>query len=307
MHRIWLPFPDIESSFGPLPDGVVADTFLAEADWPASAAELEFLVAPYMLDPARVMERVAELPRLRVVQLLQAGYDNYLPYLPAGVRLCNAAGVHDASTAELAVSLALVANRRLDTFARQMSTGTWDQLGFTESLADKRILVIGHGRIGQAIERRLAGFEVASITRVARTARQEEVPVHAISELPELLGQADVVFVIVPLTPQTDGLIGTEELAAMPDGSLLVNVARGRVVDTDALVAATFTGRIRAALDVTDPEPLPPDHPLWTIPGVFVTPHVGGRSSAYEPRMRALVRAQLERFVAGKELANVVA
>lgn len=308
-RRIWLPYPDLaaaEAALGPLPDGLVADLFLADGTWPDSIAEVELLVAPYMHPAPAVMERVDEMGSLKVVQLLSAGYDNFLPFLPEGVQLCNAAGVHDASTAELAVSLALASNRHLDTYARNMPSGTWGN-DFATSLADRRVLIIGYGRIGEAIERRLAGFEVASVTRVARRERTGDVPVHPISDLPTLLPEADVVFVITPLTPDTEHLIGTAELAAMPEGALLVNVSRGKVVDTDALVAATASGRIRAALDVTDPEPLPPDHPLWRTPGVLVSPHVGGQSTAFYPRMQRLVRDQLARFAAGEPLANVVA
>ena len=284
----------------------MADCFLADGSYPDSVADVEMLVAPYMHPAEAVMARVGEMTRLRVVQLLSAGYENYLPHLPEGVQLCNAAGVHDASTAELAVALALANNRHLDVYARNMASGQW-RTDFATSLADRRVLIIGYGRIGAAIERRLAGFEVASVTRVARHARTGETPVHAIADLPSLLPEADVAFVITPLTPQTDGLIGARELAALPDGALLVNVSRGRVVDTAALVAATASGRIRASLDVTDPEPLPSDHPLWHTAGVLISPHVGGQSSAFHPRMRALVRAQLARFAAGEELANVVA
>ena len=147
---------------------------------------------------------------------------------------------------------------------------------FGSALADKRVLIIGYGRIGEAIERRLAGFEVASITRVARRARDGEPRVHATGELPDLVRDADVAIVIAPLTPETEGLVDAELLGLLPDDALLVNVARGKLVDTDALVAETATGRIRAALDVTDPEPLPPDHPLWQVPDVLIAPHVGG-------------------------------
>jgi phosphoglycerate dehydrogenase-like enzyme len=308
-RRIWLPYPDVAtavSELGPLPDGLVADGFLADGTWPDSVAEVELLVSPYMHPAPAVMARVDEMTNLKVVQLLSAGYDNFVPYLRDGVQLCNAAGVHDASTAELAVALALANNRHLDTYARNMTTGSW-RTDFSTSLADRRVLIVGYGRIGSAIERRLAGFEVASVTRVAGHARTGEPAVHAISDLPSLLPEADVVFVITPLTPETEGLIGAAELAALPDDALLVNVSRGKVVDTAALVAATASGRIRASLDVTDPEPLPSDHPLWLTPGVFISPHVGGQSSAFQPRMRALVRAQLARFAAGEPLANVVA
>jgi len=214
--------------------------------------------------------------------------------------------VHDTSTAEIALALALARGRQLDDYARNMPAGRWEPV-FGNALADLRVLIVGYGNIGQAIEARLAGFEVASITRVARRARDGEVLVHAIDDLPELLPEADVVFLIAPLTPQTEGLIGAAELDLLPDGALLVNVARGKLVDTDALTAATATGRIRAALDVTDPEPLPEDHPLWHNPGVLISPHVGGASSAFWPRADRLIAAQLHRFAAGQELENKIA
>ncbi|MGV8910438.1 MAG: 2-hydroxyacid dehydrogenase [Propionicimonas sp.] len=308
-RRIWLPYPDVasaEAAVGPFPEGLLVDTFLADGTWPDSIADVELLVAPYMFPSPKVMARVEEMTSLKAVQLLSAGYDNYLPFLPDGVQLCNAGGVHDTSTAELAVALALASTRHLDAYARNMTTGTWGN-DFTMSLADRHVLIVGYGRIGAAIEQRIAAFEPGSVTRVARRARTGDVPVHAIEDLPNLLPHAEVVFVITPLTPDTEHLIGAAELAAMPDGALLVNVSRGRVVDTDALVAETRSGRIRAALDVTDPEPLPADHALWTIPGVLISPHVGGQSTAFTPRMERLVRAQLARFAAGEPLVNVVA
>jgi len=221
------------------------------------------------------------------------------------VTLCNAAGLHDTSTAELAIALALASGRHLDDFARNQTAGAW-RFEWGRALADQRVLIIGYGHIGQAIERRLDGFEVASVTRVARHARTGPPEVRPIDELHRLLPQADVTFLIAPHTPQTEGMIGAAELALLPDGALLVNVARGKLVDTDALVAALETGRIRAALDVTDPEPLPPDHPLWRQPGALISPHVGGASSAFFPRADRLIAAQLNRFTAGQPLENVV-
>ncbi|MDQ7993613.1 MAG: 2-hydroxyacid dehydrogenase [Propionicimonas sp.] len=304
--RVWLPFEDeaaAVAAIGPLPDGVAADYYRA-GELPSTVAEVEFLVAPYMAPPLPLLERIAEMTSLRAIQLQSAGYDNYLPFLRPGMALSNAAGVHDTATAELAVALALVNLRKLDRFARNMPEGRW-QLEVGESLADKRVLIVGYGRIGAAIERRLAGFEVASVARVARSSRTEP-EVHPVGELRQQLAQADVVFLITPLTPQTEGLIGAAELAAMPDGALLVNASRGKVVDTEALVDAVRDGRIRASLDVTDPEPLPPDHPLWTMPGVFVSPHVGGQADAFHPRIHRLLKEQLARFAAGDPLVNVV-
>lgn len=308
---VWLPYADVAEAaerLGGLPPGIQVDCYRADGDdYPSSITEVELFVLPYMKG-AEVLERSVEMSNLRVIQTLTAGVENFLPHVPDGVTLCNAAGVHDASTAELAIALALASGRHLDEFARNQAEGVWrPRRG--RSLADQRVLILGYGRIGQAIERRLAGFEVASITRVARRARPEgdgRPEVHAIHELDRLLPQADVVIVIAPATPETENLIGAEQLALLPDDALLVNVARGVLVDTDALVAETASGRLRAALDVTEPEPLPADHPLWRIPNVVIVPHVGGASSAFFPRADALVAAQLRRFAAGESLDNVI-
>jgi phosphoglycerate dehydrogenase-like enzyme len=203
------------------------------------------------------------------------------------------------------VALALASGRHLDAFARNQLTGTWDRRP-GRSLADERVLIVGYGHIGAAIEARLQGFEVASVTRVARRRRTGPPPVHRIADLPALLPEADVVFVTAPLTPATEGLIGARELGLLPDGALLVNVARGKLVDTGALLAGLSAGRITAALDVTDPEPLPADHPLWRASGALISPHIGGLSTAFAPRADRLLAAQLARFAAGQPLANVV-
>ena len=262
---------------------------------------VEFFVPVYM-GPADNLALMARMPRLRVCQLLTAGYENALPHLPTGVTLCNAAGVHDASTAELAVGLVIASLRGIDVAARSMPNGSWDHRTLP-ALADRNVLVIGAGGVGQAIRRRLEPFEV-TVTMVGRSAREG---VASIGELPRLLPQADVVILAVPLDPSTEHLADAEFMASMKAGALLVNVARGRVVDTDALVAAASSGRIAAALDVTDPEPLPADHPIWRTPGVLITPHVGGDSSAFVPRGRQLVESQLTRWLSGEPLANVVA
>ena len=308
-HRVWLPFVDVDAAtraLGPLPTGIEADCFLGRGDEPASIAEMDLLVAPYMVPAPAVLARVDEMVGLRAILVQLAGYDNFLPLLPPGVQLCNAAGVHDASTAELAVGLTLANNRHLDRYARLMESGTWGA-DTSVSLADRRVLILGYGHIGRAIAARLEPFEV-SITRVASKARIEDGhEVHGVDELHALLPQTDVLILITPLTPQTRHLIGGYELALLPDDALVVNMCRGPVVDTDALVAATASGRIRASLDVTDPEPLPPDHPLWRTPGVLISPHVGGQSSAFPPRTNKLIAAQLRRWAAGEPLANIVA
>ena len=271
-------------------------------------SEIRYAVLPYMtsLDLSDVTRG---LDALEVVQLQSAGYEQFVDDLPDGVSLCNAAGVHDASTAELALTLTLSSIRDIPEFIAAQADSRWQPLGLRSALADRRVLVVGYGQIGRAIARRFEPFEV-SLTAVASRARPGDglVPqVHGIDELPDLLPDHDVVVVIVPLTDATRGLFDAPMLGRMPDGALLVNVARGAVVDTDALVAECAAGRLHAALDVTDPEPLPEDHPLWTTPGVLVTPHVGGATEAMRPRAIALVRRQVLALVAGTPVDNVVA
>ncbi len=265
---------------------------------------VEVFVPPYTAT-AGDLASMRRMPALRLVQTLTAGVDNVLPHLPPAVALCNAAGVHDASTAELAVGLALASLRHLDEFARAMPAGQW-RYARHEALADKRVLIVGFGSIGRAIARRLDGFE-CEVLAVARAAREVDgVTVHGADDLPTLLPTADVVILIVPLTEQTRGMVDAGFLSRMRDGALLVNVSRGPVVVTEALRTECASGRLRAALDVTDPEPLPADHPLWRTPGVLISPHVGGNTSAFLPRARRLVAEQLARWVSGDPLANVV-
>jgi len=268
--------------------------------------EVSFVVPPYLV--SRDWNQLGSLPALRVIQLLSAGYDSVLAATPPGVQLANASGVHDASTAELAVTLTLSSLRGIPEFVAAQGRSQWLPTEERQSLADKKVLILGYGGIGVAIARRLSGFE-ATITAVASRARAGDElvsSVHAVDELPSLLPDQDVVIVIVPLSEATQGLVGRDFLASMRPGSLLVNVARGKVVDTEALVEAVGSGRIRAALDVTDPEPLPADHPLWQLPGVLISPHVGGATSAFAPRAVALLREQIDAFAQGRPLRNVV-
>ncbi|MFH8796774.1 2-hydroxyacid dehydrogenase [Streptomyces sp. NPDC017941] len=308
---VWLPLE--ASDVAGLPDaseaGLAYRFWNGGADYPADPADCVFYGVPYMIDPEICVRPLSRMTSLRVVQTQTAGVDHMLPAvrrLAPGVSLCNARGVHEASTAELALTLTLASLRGIPGFVEGQRMQEWRQ-GFYPALADKSVLIVGYGAIGAAIEDRLAGFECARVARVARSERTTERGlVHPLAELPRLLSESDVVILSTPLTEETRGLVNAGFLGHMKDGALLVNVARGPVVDTKALLAELETGRITAALDVTDPEPLPPGHPLWQAPGVLISPHVGGPTSAFAPRTRRLLAAQVNRYVAGEPLANVV-
>ena len=304
---VWLPIPPEEIEG--LPEGPNYLFWNGGEDFPADPADCAFYVVPYMQPLDVVLRPMPHLSSVQVVQTLSAGVDNVMPGLkdlPAGVRLCNARGVHEASTAELALTLILASLRGVPGFVRAQDKGEWGG-GFHPALADKNVLVVGYGSIGAAIEDRLVPFEVARVARVARSARTTaRGPVHPLTELPSLLPEADVVVLSTPLTETTRHLVNADFLSRMKDGALLVNVARGPVVDTKALLAELESGRLTAALDVTDPEPLPPGHPLWQAPGVLVSPHVGGPTSAFLPRAKRLLIDQLSRFVNREPLGNVI-
>ncbi|HYJ69455.1 MAG TPA: 2-hydroxyacid dehydrogenase [Nocardioidaceae bacterium] len=302
--RVWLPWDRPSDVLGDLPDDVKIDTFRRGLSVPESLGEVEFYVPEYMGADPRVVEVLGQMPSLRVVQAQTAGYENLLPHLPDDATLCNARGVHDASTAELAMTLILASLRRIPPAVQAQDRGEWLTYDtFDDALADRTVLIVGYGSIGEALERRLDGFEC----EVLRVARRERPGVAPTEQLPELLPRADVVVLMTPATDHTVGMVDATFLAHLKDDALLVNISRGPVVDTDALVAELGSGRIRAALDVTDPEPLPSGHPLWSAPNLLITPHRGGASTAFPPRVARLVRDQLARYVAGEPLHNVVA
>lgn len=254
---------------------------------------------PHYMGPQPNAHLMHQMPNLDVCQLLTAGFDYAVHYLPAGVTLCNAKGVHDASTSELAIGLILASLRGIDEAARDMTSGTWNHRPHV-SLADRRVLVIGTGGVGRAIHDRILPFEVR-IRMMARTSRDG---VATPDQLPDLLPQCDIVVIAVPLNDSTRHLVNAAFLAQMRDGALLVNVSRGAVADTEAIVAEV--GRLRFALDVTDPEPLLSDHPLWSSPDVLITPHLGGNTTAFIPRATQLVSEQVARWQSGGQLDCIV-
>lgn len=296
-----VPRSDLARDLDPLPEGV--EVIVWPMDAAAPRGQIDLVVPPYMsLETALPL---LEGVQTRLVQGQSIGYEGIADKLPAGIAFANAATVHETSTAELAVALTLAVQRHLDAFAVAGTSGTWGPV-FAQSLADRRVLLLGYGGVGKAVATRLAPFEV-EIVPVASHAREEDgIHVRGIDELAELLPTVDIVILSLPGGDATRHIIGEAELSALPDGALIVNVGRGPLIDTDALVRHTQAGRIRAGLDVTDPEPLPQDHPLWNAPGVLISPHVGGASSAMHPRIAALVRRQIGHLLAGEEPENVV-
>jgi len=309
---MWVPANWVADAMTGLPDTRVEVVnpvdFESEADIPGSAAEVEFYVPPF-LGSAAVARVMRLMPRLRVVQALTAGVDRLRPHLPEGVLLCNARGAHDAVTAEWVVGAIIAVLRDFPFFAREQAAGRWSYRR-TAELAEKTVLIVGYGSIGAAVERRLAGFEVR-VVRVARQSRDHAVHgldarIHGLEALPGLLPAADIVVLTVPFTPETSGMVDAAFLARMKDGALLVNAARGPVVVTSALVDEIASGRLRAAMDVTDPEPLPPGHPLWSLPGAFITPHVGASTPVSLRRAAELARRQAAAYLRGEPLQNVI-
>jgi phosphoglycerate dehydrogenase-like enzyme len=303
MIRVWLPEHDAVSLMGGLPAGLVADVWTGGEQLPDSADEVEVVVLPFGVPSAR-MPVLAKLPRLRLIQLMSAGAENIIPFVPSGVTLCNARGAHDPAVAEWITAVILAQVRQLPRFLAAQQAGTWDPVR-SESLAGKTVLIVGYGSIGEAVERRLAPFGV-TIERIARRPRPGVPRVISMDGLPEVLPRADIVILLVPVTPATTGLVDARFLARLHDGALLVNAARGSIVDTAALLAELSSGRLRAALDVTDPEPLPEGHPLWSAPGLLLTPHVAGAMTTTMSQVMALVKDQLARYAAGEPLRHVV-
>ncbi len=271
-------------------------TPIADGDF----TEVTFYV-PWYMGGRDALELTKKMPKLKVLQVPNAGYDDAIEYVRPGMTLCNGKSIHDDSTAELAVGLTIASLRGFPDFVRNQDKSEWVQVK-NKSINDRKIGIIGFGSIGTTIAKMLSGFAV-EIIAFTQSGRDNTI---AISDIDKHLPTLDVVILILPLTKESKHLFDAKRLALMKDGSLLVNVARGPIVDTDALVKELNSGRITAALDVTDPEPLPKDHLLWRAKGVLISPHVGGNTTAFERRARRLIESQLNLLAEGKHLNNII-
>lgn len=294
--KAWVPFDELMDAQLPLE----VDRFPEEGVRPDSQ-QVRFVALPHPFIPES-LDVLRELPDLKVVQLLSSGVDHVWRAVEPGVQLCNAPNLHAQATAEIGMSLMLAALNHVPNWVLSQRDRLWQMPTSRPRLAGKTVLIVGAGAVATALTRMLGGFGVELI-KVARRARPG---VEGVDRIRDLLPRADVVVVAAPLTIETRGLIGEEALRLMRDGTLVVNIARGPLVDTEALLRHVRAGRILAALDVTDPEPLPPDHELWTCPGVLISPHVGGDTADFRLRAVAFLQDQLERFAAGQPLLNVV-
>jgi len=266
----------------------------------ADLSEITFYVPTYM-GGRPALELTKKMPNLKILQMPNAGYDDAMEYVRDGMTLCNGKSIHDDSTAELAVGLTIASLRGFPDFIRNQDKSDWVHVK-NKSINDRKIGIIGFGSIGTTIAKMLSGFAV-EIIPFTQSGRDNTI---AITDLDKHLPTLDVVILILPLTKESKHLFDAKRLSLMKDGALLVNVARGPIVATDALVKELNSGRITAALDVTDPEPLPKDHPLWRAKGVLISPHVGGNTTAFESRARRLIESQLNLLSEGKPLNNVI-
>ena len=294
MH-VWLPTADSIDRMGGLPDGVTATVWDGNEPLPGDVADVEALIVPLIAGQTdRLRSAVTLMPKLRFAQSMYAGVEWIEPAIPTHVMLSNTGTANAKPVAEWVVATLLSHLRQLPRFAVDQQEQRW-ATRLTDTLAYKRVTILGYGPIAQALEAMLVTF-ASVVTVFARTARDHVQP---IADLARVLPQTDVLVVLMPLTDATRGLVGSEVLAALPDGAIVVNAARGPVVDSDALLAELTTGRVRAILDVTDPEPLPAGHPLWEAPNCTVTPHSAGATYRYFDNVFPLLRTQLERLVQG--------
>lgn len=293
----WLPHDEAPSLLGEVPAGL---QLVTGANTALSASNAAFVVLPQVPGPEQLAV-LAGLPGLKVVQLMSSGYDHVLAHIPGGVTLCTARGSHTVPVAEWVLTAILACTRGLPGYVRRQADGSWDQYE-SGTVAGLRVLLVGYGSIAAAVEARLVPFGVA----ISRAARHERPGVHPLADLDNLLEQADIVVLLLPGGEATRGLIDRRRLDLLAPGALLVNAGRGSVVDTRAMTDRVRSGRLRVALDVVDPEPLPPEHELWRLEGSLVTPHVASEVTSRLPTLYGFVGRQLRSFALGGRLENVV-
>ena len=298
--RAWLAHDEGLRLVGDTPTNIELRVWDGRGDPPKERDEVVLFVPPTWNKPDS-LQVLPTLDGLRVVQLLTAGADWIIPHVPGGVALCDARGAHDPAVAEWAMTAILSMVRGFPAFVRSQAHRSWRPAN-SGTLHGKRVLIVGYGSIGKALEERLRPFGVR-VERVARTAR---AGVNDRTALPRLLPDADIVVLLLPLTTETRHLVDAAFLSALPEGALLVNASRGAVVDASALTAELSAGRISAALDVTDPEPLPASDPLWSLPNVLITPHVASYTPTWLPLVYTLVGEQLRRIARGEPPLNRV-
>lgn len=296
---IWIRDRPQREFLGPLPHEVELHVIPPEGPLPSDMRDAELLVPPYNTVP--VLELLREMPTLRVVQAISAGVEWLLPWVPDGVTVCNARGTRDNAVTEWVLAVIMAMERRLLEFAHNPTNREWSPF-LPGELTGKKVLIVGYGSIGRSVATQLSALGM----QVVGVATSRRPGVYPVCELPDLLPEADIVVVLVPLTAQTHRLFDKRMLSQLRPGALLVNASRGSVIDTEALIPYLVNGRLRAALDVTDPEPLPPDHPLWDTAGVLITPHIAGDSSDAEERVYRLIGEQIRRYADGKPLLNMV-
>ena len=305
VRTLTVPTPDLLEALQPVPGDIKAAVWdLVSEPEGMAYEEIDAVVLPYA-NGAEYGDALNRVPHLLLLQAQSTGYDGLPELVGEETAIASAAGVHAAATAEMALTLILAAQRGIDNALSAQHEGRWEAVRYP-GLADRRVLLVGVGGIGREIAARLHPFDV-ELTRLGSTARtDDDGTVHGTDELVDLAARAEILVVITPLDAQTRHLIDARVLAALPDGALVVNVARGAVVDSEALTKEVVSGRLRAALDVFDPEPMPAEHPLRRASGAIITPHWGGNTAAFEPRIKALLRKQVLRLAEGREPLNLV-
>ncbi len=283
------------------PVEIHATPFDAEHDdLPDFKDEIEIYVPTYM-GAQKAYDVIDELPNLKYVLLLTAGVDKVLPHIRNGITLCNARGIHDAATAELTLGLAIASRRNIANFVRA-NNDVWSLRKTESSLGNARVAIVGAGSVGTEIGRLFRAFG-SETSLISRSSKVHGTPIQYADDI---LRSADIVVIVVPLTKETKGLVDHKFLAKLKTGALLINVARGEVVNTTDLVEELASGRINAALDVTDPEPLPKDHALWSFENCIISPHVGGATETFYEKGKKLLEQNLALIAQGEKPLNVI-